>query len=433
MAKASRYLDVEIVSLGADGLGVARNADAHVRVKGVVPGEALQVRVAGRRGRTRFAIPVRWQRVSHRRHEPPCRSFLACGGCTVQQLEPERQLALKDQWLQQQLESEGVTPKAMSPAVAGPTLLYRRKARLAARFLASEDELLLGFRESFSNKIVRMDGCVVLAEPFSSAFPVLKRTLGALSVRHAIPQVELAVGDDRAVAVVRHLEPLEPADVDRLWALEADIGGEVLLQPRGADSITTLAGTPAALQSYRIDGFGVSLEFHPNDFVQVNRTINERIVSAAVTALDPRPGERVLDLFCGLGNFSLPLARRGARVLGLEAAAGMVNRARHNAERNALAHRAAFEVADLYADPITDARSCTRVLLDPPRSGCGPSIAGLADPAIERVVYVSCEPRTLAADAASLTRAGYDLSRVGVFDMFPHTAHVETLGVFDRR
>jgi 23S rRNA (uracil1939-C5)-methyltransferase len=430
--KRPRIIDVEIDAIDTDGLAVARAPNADVRVKGMTVGESAQVQVLSKRGSIRLAAPLQWHRASPRRVAPPCRSFMACGGCSLQQVDAQTQLALKERWLFDELAAVGIEPRVCTPPVTGPQLLYRRKARLSGRYLADNDEFLLGFHESFSPKVARMRECMVLAEPFSSGFATLRSALGGLSIAHLIPQVEISVGDDCAALVIRHLDALSEADLGRLRELEAELGADVLLQSEAAPIVTALDGTPASTLTYRLDSFGVSLEFGALDFVQVNAVVNDRLVAAAVAALDPQPGEQALDLFCGIGNFTLPIARRGARVYAVEANDAAVVRARANAIRNALAERIDVHAMDLYETPLVDGVGATKVLADPPRSGLGRSQRTFADPQIERVVYVSCEPRTFAFDAVELARHGFELTQCGVFDMFPHTGHVETLGVFER-
>ena len=429
-----RVFDVEIDALDEEGLGVARAPHADVRVKGVVPGERVEVRVLTRRGPSRLAVPLAWRRAEPRRTKPACRSFMTCGGCSLQHVDAAEQLALKEKWLFSELDAVGVDAESRTAAVSGPQLLYRRKARISGRHLADAGEFLLGFHESFSGKIARMEECLVLAEPFSSGFRALRSALGKLSIVHAIPQIEIAVGDTSSTLVIRHLEPPSRSDLERLREIAAQLRTNVLLQGDASTQLQSLDGDDATdtTLDYRLDAFGVSLAFGPLDFVQVNRTVNERLVAAAVTALDPRPDERVLDLFCGIGNFTLPLGRRSAHVVGVEASEDAVRRARTNAASNALERRIDVRAVDLYATPLPDAGGATKVLVDPPRSGIGRSIATLADARIQRIGYVSCEPRTFALDAAALAKLGYQLTQCGVFDMFPHTSHVETLGVFER-
>ncbi len=276
-----------------------------------------------------------------------------------------------------------------------------------------------------------------MTQPFSNELPALAAVIAELDARETIPQIEVAAGDDAAALIIRHVEPLGAADRCALQRYQRGTNIRVLCQPNGYDSIVDLAGAPTPLLSYRLDQFGVALAFHPADFIQVNASVNADLVATAVAWLGIETGDRVADLFCGIGNFTLPLARRGATVLGLEGADELVIRARENAQRNGLSGRVRFETADLYALPLDTTVAVAlagvdKVLLDPPRTGAGAVLAVLASSKVERIAYVSCHPVSFARDAALLCKAGFELTRVRVFDMFPHTTHVETLGVFER-
>jgi 23S rRNA (uracil1939-C5)-methyltransferase len=433
--RAPRRLDVVLESLGDElrGVGAAEGREVHVR--GALPGERLSVEVVHRHRGRWYARPLEWHLRAPEQRAPVCPSFAACGGCAAQHVPQRMQLAWKEERLLDALAVAGLTPRRVRRAVTGPLLFYRRKARLGVRYLPSTDEVVVGFREAFTRKVARIDACPVLVEPFASSIRALRDLVAALSVRAAVPQIEVAAGDDRAVVIIRHLSPLSGSDIDALRRFERNQGIDVLCQAAGYDSIVTIDGAPPPMLHYTLPRHGLALEFTPADFVQVNAAVNADLVDAAVAALALRPGDRVLDLFCGLGNFTLPIARTGARTTGVEASPALVARARHNAHRNGLDGRAAFRVADLYhreeLDALADvARASNKALIDPPRSGAGPSLALLGAAAFERVAYVSCHPESFVKDAAALVAAGYELSEVGIFDMFPHTAHVETLGLF---
>jgi 23S rRNA (uracil1939-C5)-methyltransferase len=261
--------------------------------------------------------------------------------------------------------------------------------------------------------------------------------IAALDAREAIPQIEVAAGDSGAALILRHVKPLTDADSRALAAFQRDTRTRVLCQSAGYDTVVDLQGAAAELLCYRLDRFGVTLSFHAADFIQVNAAVNADLVANAISWLAPASTDVVLDLFCGIGNFTLPLARSGAMVCGLEGAAELVERGRLNAQRNGLTRRVEFAVADLYASSpsaaLTDRiGAANKVLLDPPRTGAGPILPLLARSKVERVAYVSCHPVSFARDAAVLGKAGFRLSRVRIFDMFPHTTHVETLGLFER-
>lgn len=432
-----RVVDLEIESLGADGFGVAQFERRPVHVKGALPGEVVSARVVRRRRGSWYALPEQWLVTVGSRAMPACEAFMRCGGCSMQHLTISGQLDLKQQWLIDQLDAAAVVAGSVLPPVRGPQYYYRRRARLAVRSVRDTGELLVGFRESFGNRVARLKSCCVLTQPFSNELPALAELIAGLDARETIPQIEVASGDDAAALIIRHVEPLSTTDRRALEAYQRGTNIRVLCQPDGYDTIVDLAGAPAALLSYRLDGFGVSLQFHPADFIQVNASVNADLVLTAIDWLDVRAGDRVVDLFCGIGNFTLPLARRGATVLGLEGADELVRRGRDNAQRNGVARRVRFETADLYAQPLDGSvvaalDGVDKVLLDPPRTGAGAVLSALASSRVERIAYVSCHPVSFARDAAQLRKAGFALAKVRVFDMFPHTTHVETLGVFER-
>jgi 23S rRNA (uracil1939-C5)-methyltransferase len=432
-----RVVDLEIESLGADGFGVAQFERRPVHVKGALPGEVVSARVVRRRRGSWYALPEQWLVTVGSHATPACEAFMRCGGCSMQHLTIAAQLDLKQQWLIDQLDAAAVVAGCVLPPVRGPQYYYRRRARLAVRSVRDTGELLVGFRESFGNRVARLKSCCVLTPPFSNELPALADLIAGLDARETIPQIEVAAGDDAAALIIRHVEPFSAADRSAIETYQRATNIRVLCQPEGYDSIVDLAGAPAALLSYRLDGFGVSLQFHAADFIQVNAAVNADLVSTAIGWLDVRAGDRVVDLFCGIGNFTLPLARRGATVLGLEGADELVQRGRDNAQRNGVSQRVRFETADLYAQPLDGSvvsalDGVAKVLLDPPRTGAGAVLSAIAASKVERIAYVSCHPVSFARDAAQLRKAGFALAKVRVFDMFPHTTHVETLGVFER-
>lgn len=430
--RTPREIELTVTELTEEGLGRGRFEDREVHVRNALPGDRVVVRVLQRRRgvwRGEAATP---EQQTPPRTVPACEYFPRCGGCSLQHLDYRAQLEHKQQVLQQLLVRAAVTPRRWRSPATGPRLHYRYKARLGVR--AVGDELLVGFREGFSNRVVRMDHCAVLAEPLVAALPELKRTLARLSRPDRIPQVELAGGDRHFAMVLRHLTDLDDRDRRLLETLSGQTGLRVFLQPGNYDTVTPLVEGDDRTLSYTNPDFGLCYRFEPTDFTQVNPHVNRLLVRSALLALDPRPGAHAVDLFCGIGNFSLALARSGVRVLGLEAAAGAVDRAARNARFNGLSGLAEFAVADLYDARCPDLPATDYLLLDPPRSGAGPNLARwVRAPRLQRIVYVSCSPVSFAADAAELAALGFELEEVGVYDMFPHTAHIETLGLFVRR
>lgn len=433
MRPASAEESARVDALDERGRGVAEVAGRPVYIHGALPGERVTFVRQRRRRRDQAAVATIAD-PAPTRCAPRCPHFDACGGCALQHLSHPAQIVRKAAILEHALAAHGVAAGRVRPAIVAPPWAYRRKARLGARYVEKKGGVLLGFRERHAPYVADIAICEILVEPVGRRIPALRAALGAMAARAAIPQVEVAAGDERCALVVRHLVPLEPGDraILRDFGREHDL--DLYLQPAGPDTVTPLDGPPPAPLRYALPGFGVVLEFEPTDFVQVNARVNRALVSSAVDALALTGRERVLDLFCGLGNFTLPVATRAGEVLGLEGDAGLVARGRDNARRNGCTN-AVFEARDLH-DPAV-VRQVTgggwdRVLLDPPRSGAEAVIAGLPEPLPPRVVYVSCNPHTLAGDAGLLVARGYRLLEAGVVDMFPHTAHGESIAVFAR-
>lgn len=426
-----------IESASHDGRGVARLDGKATFVQGALPGERVQLRVLRRHRNFDEAETLAVLEPSPDRVEPACARFGVCGGCSLQHLAAGAQIAAKEQALLDALRRIGqLEPgEVFAPIVGASPWGYRRKARLGVKYVAKKARALVGFRERSSSFVTDTDRCPVLHPRVGEALGELAALIGSLDVRDRVPQVEVAMGDDACILVFRVLAPPSAADADRLRAFGRAHEVAVYLQEGGLDSIRPL-DPPGVTLSYALPDFGVVLEFRPGDFTQVNFEVNRLMVARGIELLRPRPDERVLDLFCGLGNFTLPLARRAGEAVGVEGEAGLVARARANAARNGLCN-AHFFTADLYAAP--DAAPWARkrfaaALLDPPRTGAFEVLPLLPRLGVERLVYVSCYPGTLARDAAELVqRHGYRLAGVGAMDMFPHTAHVESIAVFERR
>jgi 23S rRNA (uracil1939-C5)-methyltransferase len=427
----AREIEVAMTGLSEEGLGEGVFESRRVLARNALPGETATVRVLKRRRGVWYGQADEPIAGSAARRQPACAAFPRCGGCVLQHLDHPRQLAHKQSVLLRHLAENQVEPRCVRAPVSGPLFHYRYKARLGVRMVG--DDLLVGFREGFSNRVVRMDDCKTLAASFARMLPGLKATLAGLSHPQRIPQVEMAAGDRDFAIIVRHLDELDGADRVRLGDLSRASGVCVLLQSGGYETVTTLDGARPGFLSYDNLDYGLSFEFLPTDFTQVNPYVNRLLVRHAMMALAPRPGATAIDLFCGVGNFSLAMARSGLRVFGFEAAEGAVERARHNANRNGLADRAEFAVADLYDPDCPELPEAEYLFLDPPRSGAGNHLRRwVAGRELQRIAYVSCNPKTFASDAAVLEEAGFSLQQVGVFDMFPHTAHIETLGLFTR-
>ena len=402
-----------------------------VFVEGALPGERVAFQVFNKHKSYDEAKLARIERESPDRVEPPCPHFGVCGGCLLQHAGLRSQVAAKQRWLEDALARIGkVQPEAMLAPVYGEEWGYRSRARLSVRRVEKKGGVLVGFRERRSTYIADMKECRVLPDAVSQLLPALRALINDLSVHSRLPQVELAAGDNVTVLVFRHLDPLSPDD-ERLFRNFAEQHSiHVWLQPKGPDSAHPLHPADSRL-SYSLPEFGVRLAFGPTDFTQVNQGVNRVLVARALRLLDPRPEERIADLFCGLGNFSLPIATRGARVIGFEGSRELVERARANAAANGLT--AQFEVMDLFKPALAAFGPFDKVLIDPPREGAVELVKSLPEDWPRRVIYVSCDPATLARDAAVLVQVkGFRLTAAGVVNMFPHTAHVESIAVFDR-
>ena len=426
-------MTVRIESLDAEGRGVARDpAGKVVFVEGALPGEEVAFQVLKKKASFEIGRLTAIAKGASSRRAPRCPHFGVCGGCSLQHTDAHTQMAAKQRWLEENLARIGkVEPQTMLPIVYGEDWMYRRRARLGARFVDRKGGALVGFREKRSSFITDMRECHVLPSEISRLILPLRDLVQKLSVRARLPQVEVAVGDNAAVLVFRHLDPLTAADEAWLTQFSRTHGVHVWLQPGGPETARPLEPAQSELY-YDLPEFGVRLWFGPTDFTQVNQGVNRVLVARAVRLLDPQPGERVADLFCGLGNFSLPLARTGAQVIGFEGSAALVERARANAAANGLV--AQFEVMNLFQPQLARFGPFDKLLIDPPREGAVEIAKTLPDGWPRRIVYVSCDPATLARDAGVLVHArGFRLAAAGVVNMFPHTAHVESIALFERR
>jgi 23S rRNA (uracil1939-C5)-methyltransferase len=429
-----------IDSLSHDGRGVARVDDKVVFISGALPGESVMFRYTQRRGKFDEGAVVEVLEAAPQRIEPRCPHFGVCGGCSLQHLSPEDQIHAKQERLMDNLTRMGqVTPDEVLPPLTDAAWGYRRKARLGVRFMKREEVIRVGFRERNSRFLADLKTCEVLHPAVGHRLEALAEVINSLSIRDQIPQVEVAIGDDHMALVFRHLADLTEADAYALSAYGQSQDFIIFLQPGGPKTIHRLWPQQAEPEevklSYRLPKYEVELSFEPTDFTQVNAGINQKMIDQALGLLNPQPGERILDLFCGLGNFSLPLSRQAEQVVGVEGEAGLVARARANAEANGLSN-VEFHATDLTGDIAAEpwyGRGFDKLLLDPPRSGAQVVVQNLPQPLPKGIVYVSCDPATLARDADILVhQQGYRLLKAGVMDMFPHTAHVESIAVFER-
>ena len=441
------WLTVDALDLEARG--VARRSDGKVVfIEGALPGEVVGCSVSRRKNQWEQGVMNALRRESAQRVRPGCAHFGlhagACGGCKMQHLHPMAQVAVKQRVLEDDLwHLAKLRPEQLLRPIEGPAWGYRHRARLSVRHVIKKGTVLVGFHERKSRYVAEMSSCPVLPVAASRLLLPLRELVASMDQRDRLPQIELAIGDEVMALVLRHLEPLSEADLMRLRDFGRRHDVQWWLQPKGPDSVRRLdEGGPEL--GYALPEFGVRLPFKPTDFTQVNAQINRVLVSRALGLLQVQPDDRVIDWFCGLGNFSLPLATQAAHVLGIEGSAALVQRARDNAALNGLAAKAGFEARDLFALSAADLvalGTAQRWLVDPPREGAFALAKALAElhatppeawtpPA--RIVYVSCNPATLARDAGLLVhQAGYRCTHAGVINMFPHTAHVESMAVFD--
>ena len=426
----------KIQSVTHDGKGIASLDGKKAFVAGALVGETVRfIRRKSRRSYDECEL-LEVIEASPDRIEPRCEAFGRCGGCSLQHISPEHQRTIKEQTLRDNLERIGrVEPDRWLPVMTGPEWHYRRRARLAVKYVPAKGRALVGFRERHAPYITDMHRCEVLAQPVDGLIDPLSELISGLSVRARLPQVEVAVADNQVALVFRVLDPPTDADRAELIAFGESHDVRIYLQPGGLDSITLLHPSEAEPLQYSLQAFDITIAFEPVDFVQVNSDINERMVSFAVEQLQAGADDRVLDLYCGIGNFSLPLARRAGTVLGVEGEASLVARAGENARRNGL-RNVEFRVADLGKidgnEPWVKS-GWDRMLLDPARSGAAEVVSRMHLFGPQRLVYVSCHPGTLARDAGTLVQEqGYRLEAAGIIDMFPHTAHVESVGIFSK-
>jgi 23S rRNA (uracil1939-C5)-methyltransferase len=450
MNQTTEWLKVD--SLDLEAQGVAHNADGKVVfIDGALPGEVVQAQIARRKNNWEQGTLSAIRKESAQRVTPGCPHFGlhagACGGCKMQHLHPAAQVAVKQRVVEDNLWHLGkVKAEMLLRPIEGPTWGYRYRARFSVRYVAKKGAVLIGFHERKSRYVADMQVCKVVPRRVSDLLLPLRALIMAMAERDRLPQIELAMGDEVIALVLRHLNPLPAGDLALLREFAAEHGVQWWLQPKGPDSVQLLDEGGSQL-AYALPEFGIRMPFKPTDFTQVNPHINAALVGRALRLLAVQPGERVIDWFCGLGNFTLPLATQAREVLGIEGSEALVQRSRENAAANGLAHKTSFVARNLFemtpsllaADGIAD-----RWLIDPPREGAfalAKAVADIAqDPSLapgwvppRRIVYVSCNPATLARDAGLLVNlAGYRCTAASAVNMFPHTAHVESVAVFDR-
>jgi len=427
--------EVKIQSLDSKGMGIAIHENKKLRVYDALAGEVVSVRYLFGRSQRGKAETLEVLQPSASRVTPRCPHFGYCGACSLQHMSIDAQLAAKQAGLLAHLQQTGqVTPDEIYPVLRGPQWNYRRKARLSVRDVQAKNRVLVGFRERNGRYVADMGECHVLHPDISSLLPALSAMLGELECRSQVPQIEVACGDAQCALVVRHFEDLSVADTECLQTFARLHGIALFLQSKGPDSVQLLDGLQSALE-YAIPSLGLRFAFEPLDFLQVNGELNREMVLRAIELLDPHADDRILDLFCGLGNFSLALAQKAGQVVAVEGSEDMVSRGRSNARLNGL-DNVEFHAVDLYkasTEVPWPTGNYSKIMLDPPRSGALELLPWIAASGVGRLLYISCNPETLARDAGLLVNQhGFNLKGAGILNMFPHTPHSEAIALFER-
>jgi len=426
-----------IESLDHEGRGVAHVDGKTIFIEGALPHEQVVFTSYRRKKNYELAKVTRIISSNALRVTPRCRHFGVCGGCSMQHFDAMGQAATKQRVLEDALWHVGrVRPNIIYPVIMGSSWAYRARARLTVRQAEKKGQVTLGFHEKRSSFIADILGCEVLPERVSGFLPLLKKLISQLSISQHLAQIEMAQGDAVTVLVLQNLKPLTATDENHLRTF-ADVQNiQFWLQPDGPESAHPFHPLEAPQLTYTIPDFSLTLGFRPTDFTQVNHGVNRALIRRAMDLLDPQPGERIGDMFCGLGNFTLPIARCGAFALGVEGSGALVERARENAKNNGLVESTSFMVANLFeatAKSVSGLGALDKLLIDPPRDGAMALVKALTSPKLKRIVYVSCDPATLARDAAVLVQEkGYRLMGAGIANMFPQTSHVESIALFEK-
>lgn len=431
-----------IESLDQEGRGVTHVDGKVIFIEGALPFEEVRFVSHHVKSTYELATTVEVVKASSQRVTPGCAYFGTCGGCAMQHLEFSAQVAAKQRMLEDDLWHIGrVRSEKILPPIQGTPWHYRHKARLRVRYVEKKGGVLVGFNEKGSSFVTFMDSCEVLTQPVSDLIVPLKQLIGQLSIKQSLPQIELAVGEDATVLVFRILEALNEADIALMQTFEETYGAQVWTQTKGPDTVKPLFEHGDKLH-YSLPEYNLEYPFSPTEFTQVNPAINRVMIRRAMQLLEPKAGERIADFFCGLGNFTLPIARSGASVYGVEGSQALVKRAIENAGLNGVENVefAESDLFDMTAESLQSLGAFDKWLVDPPRDGAIELIKALPDAgdsasghAPSRIVYVSCNPSTLSRDAAILTQVkGYHLRAAGVMNMFPHTAHVESIACFEK-
>jgi len=426
-----------IESLSHEGRGIAHVEGKTVFVSGALPGEDALFQYKKQRPKYDEAHALEISNPAAERIEAKCEFFGLCGGCSLQHMQHDFQIEHKQSVLMEQLTHIGkVKPESVIPPLVGPVWGYRHKARLGVKYVDKKQKVLVGFREKYSPFVADMNSCEVLHPSVGTLIEPLQCLITELSLIRQIPQIEVAIGDEVTALIFRHLADFNDEDISKLKAFAEQHNIDIYCQSGGLNSVIPLNGTTPKQLSYSLPEFDITMKFLPMDFTQVNLEINRAMVPLALELLEVNSEDRVLDLFCGIGNFTLPLARKAANVLGIEGEQGLVERAKQNAAFNNISN-VEFRVIDIAKDDLNEdflKGGFNKLLLDPARNGAQEVIEKMNLKSIDRIVYVSCNPSTLARDAGILVNdKGFKLEQAGVMDMFPHTTHVESIAVFSRK
>jgi len=437
---------ITALDMDARGIGHLQNEDGSngkvVFVDGALPGEVVSIQTYRKKAHWENALITQLHQESSQRVKPRCNYFGVCGGCSMQHLSADAQVAVKQRVLEDNLwHISKVKPKTMLRPIYGPTWGYRYRARLSVRNVIKKGTVLVGFHEKKSSYVANMESCEILPPHVSAMLLPLRALIGQLSIVNDLPQIELAVGHDVTAMVLRIMKPMNLADELLVKEFADKHNVQWWLQTQGLETVELYYPTTSQL-FYSLPEFGIKIPFKPTDFTQVNHHINRVMVVRALRLLDVQAHERVVDFFCGLGNFTLPLATQANEVVGIEGSSVLIERAKENAKANGLSEKSTFYTRNLFeitVDDLVALGKFDRYLVDPPRDGAVALCEALVQLSMSkkefllprRIVYVSCSPGTLARDAGLLVKAGYVTSYAGVINMFPHTSHVESMAVFD--
>jgi len=451
---SKNLIECDILRLGHDGRGIAKHAGKTQFVEGALPGEKVKAQYITQRSKFDELNTVEILAVSPERVMPPCQHAEVCGGCSLQYMSVAAQISYKESVLKEQFKHFGnLTSSEWFEPVVGKSEGYRTKARLGVVYVGARDEVIIGFREKRSKLITNIEHCIVLDPRAGNSLSDFRKLIASLSIRQHVPQIEIAMGDESAALVMRHMVAFTEDDLVKLRLFGEQFNFEIYLQPGDASTVhkiwpentndrlhfklslpeSSSTEHPSSDHS-NVKQKELTLAFHPTDFTQVNPGVNRKMIIRALEWLDIQPTDRVLDLFCGLGNFTIPMAYLAKEVVGVEGSDMMVARGQENAELNDL-NNVSFSVANLQADFTKAAwakKGFDKILIDPPRSGALDIVNHISKFKAQRIVYVSCNPATLSRDAGILIEKGYKLVKAGVMDMFPHTSHVESIALFEK-